>query len=240
MLEYGNKVFGYDERVLNEREARAAAGILFGFGIITVMNSVILGNGILSRVYLAFFTFDFLLRITFPNYSPSLLLGRFFVKNQKPEYVSANQKRFAWAVGFILSVPMFYYLSWHWEPDTYKVLVCIFCLALLFMESVFSFCLGCWAYKNFLHRKTKNCPGGACELEIKEKVQTFNRAQKLITLITGLFVISISYYYFYKIPNKTYFGEGLSQLLMTKSQIQAEQDVAFEKAVKEEFENDNF
>jgi len=240
MFEYGNKIFGYEERVLNEREARAAAGILFGLGVITVMNSVILSHGILSRVYLAFFMFDFLIRITFPNYSPSLLLGRFFVRNQKPEYVSANQKRFAWFVGFILSVPMFYYLSWHWEPDMYKVLVCIFCLGLLFMESVFSFCLGCWAYKTFLNRKTKNCPGGACEIQFKEKVQTFNMSQKIITSLTGILILYMTYFYFYNVENKTYFGDGLGRLFMSQQEIQNRADREFEKMVEKEFAEEDF
>ena len=57
MFKYGNEVFGYDELVINEREARAGAGILLTLGLITVMNSVMIGNGILSRVYLAFFMF---------------------------------------------------------------------------------------------------------------------------------------------------------------------------------------
>ena len=240
MFKYGNEVFGYEERVLNEREARAAAGILFGLGIITVMNSVILGHGILSRVYLAFFVFDFFLRITFPNYSPSLLLGRFFVRNQKPEYVSANQKRFAWFIGFVLSVPMFYYLSWHWEPDMYKVLVCVFCLILLFMESVFSFCLGCWVYKNLLQRKTKNCPGGACEIEFKEKVQIFNLSQKIITILTATLILYMSYFYFYKVENKTYFGDGLGRLLMSEQAMQDRADREFEKMAAEEFGDDDF
>ncbi len=240
MFQYGNEVFGYEERVLNEREARAAAGILFGLGIITVMNSVILGHGILSRVYLAFFVFDFFLRITFPNYSPSLLLGRFFVRNQRPEYVSANQKRFAWLIGFILSVPMFYYLSWHWEPGLYKVLVCIACLILLFLESVFSFCLGCWVYKNLLQRKTENCPGGACEIEIKDKVQTFNLSQKIITTLTAILIIYMTYFYFYKVENKTYFGDGLGRLFISQQEMQENADKEFERMVAEEFGDDDF
>ncbi|HIC44681.1 MAG TPA: DUF4395 domain-containing protein [Sulfurimonas sp.] len=240
MFKYGNDVNGFKERVVNEREARAAAGILFTLGLITVMNSVMMGNGILSRIYLAFFMFDFFFRITIPNYSPSLLLGRFFVRNQKPEYVSANQKRFAWSIGFVLSVPMFYYLSWHWEPDTYKVLVCIFCLVLLFMEATLSFCLGCWVYKNILRINTENCPGGACELQFKEKVQTFNTTQKVITVLTGALIIYMSYFYFYKIENKTYFGEGLGELLMTEKQIEARDEREFQLLQDKEFGDDTF
>ncbi|MDF1875317.1 DUF4395 domain-containing protein [Sulfurimonas sp. SAG-AH-194-I05] len=239
MYEYGNKVFGYEEAVLNEREAKAAAGILFTLGLITVMNSVMIGNGILSRIFLAFFMFDFFLRITFPNYSPSLLLGRYFVRNQTPEYVSAKQKRFAWSIGFVLSIPMFYYLSWNWQPDVYKVLVCIFCLVLLFMEAVFSFCLGCWVYKEVLKKTTSNCPGGACEIQFKDKVQTFNTTQAVIAILTGAFILYMSYFYFYKIENKTYFGEGLGALFMSQEQLQQRADKEFDRMVEDEFDSDD-
>ena len=240
MFKYGNVVNGYEETVVNEREARSAAGILFAIGILVLMNSVILSNGILSRIYLAFFMIDFFIRIINPNYSPSLLLGRFFVKNQKPEYVSANQKRFAWGIGFILSVPMFYYLSLNWQPDMYKVFVCIFCLVLLFMESVFSFCLGCWVYQSILNRKTKNCPGGACEMQFKDKVQKFNLPQKIITTLTALGFIYMSYFYFYKIENKTYFGDSVGEFFMTDKMIQDRNDEEFDRLAEEEFGDDDF
>ena len=239
-LNYGEIVPGYNIPVINEREARAAAGILAMLGTLIIFIGIGFNHIMVAKVYLAFLWLDFVARVFNPRYSPSLLLGKFAVRNQKPEYVSANQKRFAWSIGFVLSVPMFYYLSWHWEPDTYKVLVCIFCLVLLFMEATLSFCFGCWVYKNILRINTENCPGGACELQFKEKVQTFNTTQKVITVLTGALIIYMSYFYFYKIENKTYFGEGLGELLMTEKQIEARDEREFQLLQDKEFGDDTF
>ena len=84
-FKYGEKVEGYDVRVINEREARAAAGILFAFGLLSLTNAVMLQHGVVTRFFIGFFTFDFLMRVINPSYSPSMMLGRFFVQNQTPE-----------------------------------------------------------------------------------------------------------------------------------------------------------
>ena len=106
LFAYGEKVEGYEVRVLNEREARAAAGILFIGAFIGLVNGVMLGTAIFSEFFVTFFAIDFTFRVLQPRYSPSLLLGRFFVRNQKPEYVGAAQKRFAWMLGLVLAYPM--------------------------------------------------------------------------------------------------------------------------------------
>ena len=142
-FQYGEKVEGYDVFVLNEREARAGAGMLFLIGLLSLVNAVALGHVIVTKVFISFFTLDFMIRVLQPRYAPSLLLGRFFVQNQRPEYVAATQKRFAWGIGLLLALPMFYLLVIDFQPNPIKVLVCILCLLLLFLESAFSICLGC-------------------------------------------------------------------------------------------------
>ena len=137
---YGENVDGFSIRVLNEREARAAAGILFTIGLLSLTNAAMLGHGVVTRYFISFFTFDFFMRVLQPRYSPSLLLGRFFVQNQTPEYVGATQKRFAWSLGLLLALPMFYLLVINWQPTPIKVFVCILCLLLLVFESAFSIC----------------------------------------------------------------------------------------------------
>ena len=59
-FKYGEKVDGYDVRVINEREARAAAGILFVFGILSLTNAVMLYHIVVTRFFISFFTLDFL------------------------------------------------------------------------------------------------------------------------------------------------------------------------------------
>ena len=235
---YGEKVEGYDVRVMNEREARAAAGILFAFGLISLTNAVMLSNGIVTKFFISFFTFDFFLRITKPEYSPSLLLGRFFVQNQTPEYVGATQKRFAWSLGFLLALPMFYLLVIHWQPNPMKVFICIICLLLLFAESAFSICVGCKLYNIILKSAPSHCPGGVCEIRKKEKIQTFNAAQKFIVVLTFL-VITVSFYnYFFKLENKTHIGKVMSVMLMSDEELKALEEAAYEKELAD-FENDD-
>lgn len=236
IFEYGNKVEGYEKPVLNEREARAAAGILLVIGLLSLTNAVMLGNGIVTRYFISFFTFDFLMRVINPNYSPSLLVGRFFVRNQQPEYVGALQKRFAWGIGLLLSLPMFYFLVINWQPNPIKIVVCVICLSLLMFESAFSICLGCKIYNMIMPTPATNCPGGSCEIKTRDKITTFNPVQKIIAIITLLLFLYGSYFYMFKIDNKTHFGKMLSEKIMSKEELK----ILEEKRLQEEFDNEDF
>jgi len=237
-FKYGEEVPGYSVRVINEREARAAAGILFAFGLLSLTNAVMLGNGIVTRYFISFFTLDFLIRVINPSYSPSMMLGRFFVQNQTPEYVGATQKRFAWFIGFLLAIPMFYLLVIHWQPNPLKVVICIICLFLLIMESAFSICLGCKIYNLVMPNKASYCPGEVCEIKRKEKIQTFNPIQKFILVTTTLLILFGTYHYFYNVETKTYFGKAVAHAMLTKAQLQAKEDAAYAKEAAE-FDNDD-
>jgi len=237
-FQYGEKVDGYDVLVLNEREARAGAGILFAIGMLSLTNAVMLSHGVVTRYFIAFFTLDFLIRVIQPAYSPSLLMGRFFVRNQKPEYVGAVQKRFAWGIGLVLAIPMFYLLVIHWQPNPIKVFICIICLLLLIMESAFSFCFGCMIFNFFKKEKATNCPGGACEIQVKERVQRFNTAQKIIVSLAFIGMFYGAYSYLYKLENKTHIGEFLGKVMMSDVDKKALQEKRYQQAV-EDFENDD-
>ena len=231
-FQYGEKVEGYDVLVLNEREARAGAGILFAIGLLSLMNAVALGHVIVTKFFISFFTLDFLIRVVQPRYSPSLLIGRFFVQNQRPEYVGAIQKRFAWAIGLLLAIPMFYLLVINFQPNPIKVLVCMLCLVLLFLESAFSICLGCKLFELFKKDPVTHCPGGVCEIRAKEPVQTFSLAQKMIALITVLLFSIGLYNYFTKVESKTFLAQKIKFMMMS----QAELDAYEEKKLQREFD----
>lgn len=238
-FQYGNKVPEYDVLVLNEREARASAGILFLIGLLSLLNALMIGNILVVKYFLTFFTFDFLIRVINPRYSPSMLLGRLFIQNQKPEYVGALQKRFAWSIGFFLSVPMFYYLVLNWEPSMLKIFVCIFCLVLLFLEASFSFCVGCWIYSIVMPEKSKNCPGGSCGLTFKDKAQQFDLTQKII-LATTITLLSYGVYsYLYHTENKTEFGEAISYYFMSEEDLAKEKEIQYQRDLQE-FEEEEF
>ncbi len=237
-FKYGEKVEGYDIRVINEREARAAAGILFIGAFLGLTNGVMLGTAIFSEYFVTFFAIDFTMRVLQPRYSPSLLLGRFFVRNQKPEYVGAVQKRFAWTLGLILAYPMFYYLVIDFQPNPIKVLVCLICMALLFLESAFSICLGCKMFEWFNRKNPQYCPGGVCEIQIKEPVQKFNPAQAIILTITVSVMLYGTYAYFTKLPDRTMLSKKIKTMMMSQAQLDAIQK-AKEKAEDEAFFNDD-
>ena len=231
---YGEKVPGYEVRVLNEREARAAAAILFVGAFIGLTNGVMLGTAIFSEYFVTFFAIDFTIRVIQPRYAPSLLLGRFFVRNQTPEYVGAAQKRFAWALGLILAWPMFYYLVIDFQPNPIKVLVCLICMALLFFEAAFSICLGCKIFSWIKRKDPMYCPGGVCEIQVKDPVQKFNPAQFIILLSTVGLMLFGSYEYFTKLEDRTVFTKKMKKLMMSKAELQHLQEL------KEQEEFDNF
>ena len=236
---YGEAVPGYDVRVVNEREARAGAGILFALGMLSLMNAVMLGHVIVTKFFITFFTIDFLIRVINPNYSPSLLLGRFFVRNQTPEYVGAAQKRFAWALGLMLAIPMFYMLVIHFVPNPVKVLICVICLLLLLSESAFSICFGCMIYNLIRKEKATHCPGGACEIKQKDPVQTFNPAQNAIVLmVTGLLIVG-TYTYATKVESKTFLVKKVSSMLMSDAQRKALKEEKLKKEADAFFDEED-
>ena len=232
-FQYGEKVDGYEVLVLNEREARAGAGILFLIGILSLVNAVALGHIIVTKVFISFFTLDFVIRVIQPRYAPSLLMGRFFVQNQRPEYVGATQKRFAWGIGLLLALPMFYLLVIDFQPHPSKVLVCIICLTLLFFESAFSICLGCKIYGIFKKDPVTHCPGGICEVRTKDAIQTFDLPQKIITLMVFVALSVGIYAYFTQVESKTFLSKKVKLMMMSDE----EREVFEEAKRQEEFDN---
>jgi len=238
LWEYGERVPGYDVTVINEREARAAAGILATLGMIVIFVGIGYNHIIVARVYLAFLFIDFTARVISPTYSPSLLLGKFIVRNQKPEYVGGLQKRFAWTLGWIISWPMMYWFVLHWDITFYKVMVCVLCLTLMTLESAFSICVGCMIYKAITREDAKHCPGGVCEIRQKDPIQQFNPIQATIAIITTIGLIAGIYLFLAKTESKTFFGDFLHEAVLTKAQLTKEKEEAYQRELEKEFGDD--
>ncbi len=238
LFNYGEKVPGYTEGVVNEREIRATAGIMFMLGMIVIFVGIGYNHIIVARVYIAFIFLDFTIRIINPKYAPSLLLGRVFIQNQPPEYVGAMQKRFAWVLGWFISIPMVYWFVLNWDISFYKVLVCVLCLTLLFMEAALSICVGCKLYSFFTRKKAQHCPGGACEVHIKEPIQTFNLAQKVISITVLIALLAGTYLFLAKTESKTFFGEFLHEAVLTKQQLIDENEAKMEAEFNEDDDDD--
>jgi hypothetical protein len=187
MLQFGEKVVGYDVLVVNEREIRAAAGIVFLFAIIAFMNAFLLGEMNATKLMVTAFLIDFSIRLFIsPKYAPSMVIGRWMVNNQTPEYVGAPQKKWAWGFGFVLAVVMFYLVILNDIRGPALIITCGLCMALLFLEAVFGICVGCKVYNYFNKEAAQYCPGGVCELDrVKEHTQRINVVQ---TGVLALFI----------------------------------------------------
>src|SRR5512136_865577 len=108
IVKFGEDVEGYRLPVLNEREIRAAAGLLFALMFAAIAAAALKGSFVLLKYAIAIFLPDMIIRVLVsPRWSPTLILGRLAVRNQVPEYVGAPQKRFAWIIGIALASVMF-------------------------------------------------------------------------------------------------------------------------------------
>jgi len=208
---------------------------MFMLGMIVIFVGIGYNHVIAARVYLALVFFDLTVRIITPRYSPFLLLGRLFVQNQKPEYVGADQKRYAWIMGWIMFLPMMNWFVLHWEITFYKVLLCVLCLSIIFIESAFGICVGCKLYTLFSRKEAQHCPGGVCEIRTKDPIQTFTLSQKLITAAMIIGLSAGIYLFLAKTESKTFFGEFLHETVLTQAQLDKENELKME----EEFNADD-
>jgi len=183
VIQFGEKVPGYDIPVLNEREIRAAAGIMFVLIYTSLMFIVFRNDFRMVKYIVVIFFIDFLVRVFVnPKFSPSLIVGRWIVRNQVPEYVGAKQKKFAWIIGVGLSASMFVLLIIinAYGPPT--ALGCLFCLIFLLFESVFGICLACKVYRWMYGEKAQYCPGEVCDVKSRHPIQYTSPAQWLIVV----------------------------------------------------------
>lgn len=192
IFRFGERVAGYDIPVLNEREIRAAAGMFFVL-MFSAIAAVGRGNWLLLRFAVIFFFVDFSLRVfVSPRFSPSLILGRFIVRKQTPEYVGATQKKFAWIIGIVLATTMMVHLVWLNKHSPITVVICLVCLLFLFFETSFGICLGCKVYPLIYREKARYCPGEVCELKDRQEIQKTTLTQWLIVLAyIGFIVLTV-------------------------------------------------
>jgi hypothetical protein len=94
LIQFGENVEGYNIPVLNEREIRAAAGILFLATFISLMFILFKNNFLPIKYVLIAFLVDFIIRVFInPKFSPTLIMGRLIVGNQNtPNMWEPNKK----------------------------------------------------------------------------------------------------------------------------------------------------
>jgi hypothetical protein len=174
-VSFGEKVKGIDYKVLDEREVRASAGIMFLMGLIAMIPAIFFQNYKLIPYMSGFMMLSFMISVFInPNYSPAQILAKLITYKQNPIYIGAIQKRFAWSLGlcisalvFFMSIPLQTNASL-FEPTC---MLCLICMLLMFLETAFGICVGCQIY--FLTLRLgilkqpeikPNCMGNSCEV----------------------------------------------------------------------------
>ena len=185
-MKFGLKIEGYDYRVLNEREIRASAGIMFLLGFMSLFSVYVERTIFWAELYSIIIITEFLIRVVInPIYAPFMLLGGLAVKNQQYEWVEARPKHFAWTIGLGLGAVMSYYIIFD-VVSLSRMVICWVCLALMFIESAFGICLGCVLYKK-MKWKTYNCAGGICDLP----PPPYKKSKLVYIFLFILFVIAV-------------------------------------------------
>ena len=211
IIQFGENVPGYNIPVLNEREIRAAAGILFLVLFISLILILSTGNFVPIKYGITLFMTDMLIRVFInPKFSPALIIGRLIVRNQVPEYVGAQQKKFAWIIGVVLSSLMFIFLVLVNAFSPITGLTCLVCLIFLFFETAFGICLGCKVYSLIYKQKAQYCPGEVCDVNSRQDIQKTSRVQWLIVLgfIAYIFLISFLFSGNFSIKPHNLFGNN--------------------------------
>lgn len=172
---FGEYLEGKSYKVLDEREMRGSAGIMFLLGIIAFINAFILQNYIVVTYISGFLMVNFMIGIFInPKFAPTLLIAKLMTWKQSALPIGAVQKKFAWGLGLMLSIAIFtlsFFLLGdvsYFEP---VCMLCMICLILLYLESVFGICMGCKLYHLSIRLKiipkpkeNPNCMGDSCEI----------------------------------------------------------------------------
>lgn len=209
IIKFGENVEGYSIPVLNEREIRAAAGILFLLMFISIQRAGQFQDFVLLKYAIVIFLTDMLIRVLInPKFAPTLILGRWIVRNQVPEYVGAKQKKYAWVIGITLGLIMLalQVIVNAFSPIT--GLICFICLIFLFYESAFGICLGCLSYKWTYKEKAQYCPGEVCEIKDRQEIQKTSKMQWMIVLGFAIYIyLTVVFLHdFFKIQPYDLFG----------------------------------
>jgi hypothetical protein len=172
--------------VVNEREVRAAAGIMFAIGLVALLAVYFDQNIKLAFGVVLAYWIDFILKVAFgPEWSYIGRIGGWIVRKQRPEYVGAIQKRFAWSIGLVLSSIVLFLIGRNLlsescanpilsgvSPCFVPMLICGVCLIFMWLETSAGICVGCHIYAWLAKRECINrgeyapvCPGGVCDVK---------------------------------------------------------------------------
>lgn len=159
--------------VLNERAIRAGAGIVFALGLFAFFQAFYLREFFYIQILVVILFVDFFTKVIIgTRYSPMSRLSNWIVRSQRPEYVGAVQKRFAWSIGLLLATSMIVLIYGFGVVGLPNLIICSICLTFMFMESAFGICVGCKLYGLLVTHGIiatpeyrPACPGNVCAIE---------------------------------------------------------------------------
>lgn len=163
--------------VLNERAIRATAWLMMLIGFITFV--IVFTTKNYDYLYPTVILFFLQFAITIfhgTDYAPFSFFWRLMVHNQKPEYVWAIQKRFAWSIWLAMATAMLIITAWFGITGTVPFAICMICLFFMWMESALWICVGCKIYNWLMHlgriptpEHKPACPWWACAIPKKKQ-----------------------------------------------------------------------
>ena len=205
IIKFGEDVEGYNIPVLNEREIRAAAGILFFIMLFSILKVIFTGDFLLLKYAIILFLTDMVIRVFIsPRFSPTLIIGRLIVSNQVPEYVGAKQKMFAWIIGVVLASIMFILMVVVNSYSPITGIICLICIIFLFAETSFGICIGCKFYSWIYKEKAQYCPGEVCDVKSRQEIQKTSWAQLLIVIVFIAYIVLTVFLFNNKLKEKPF------------------------------------
>ncbi|MDG4868553.1 DUF4395 domain-containing protein [Guyparkeria sp. 1SP6A2] len=202
IFHFGEVVDDYPVRVINEREARAAAGFLALFAGLAFAQGFLTGNFMWERLLILAFTVEFGIRVLVnPQFAPFMILGRLITRNQEVEYVGAPQKRIAWGIGLGIALFMIWVVFIQANTGLLNLIGCSACLLFLVFEAAFGICLGCVAYNLVTGQKPQLCPGGACSIKRIEPIQRVRPWQAIFVVLFLVGLWSVPTFNLWNIQN---------------------------------------
>lgn len=158
--------------IVNERQARAAAGITMAAGAVAFVYANFEKLFWPIQTVSAVFFIDFLIRVTLGlERSPSGFLAGWMTRREGPQWVSARPKRFAWTLGLAMAAAMAVITNSGIHGPLPRT-ICLICLTLMWLEAVLGLCLGCEIYGFMVRRGWRPadtayeiCASGACDLD---------------------------------------------------------------------------
>jgi hypothetical protein len=116
------------------------------------------------------FMIDMYLRLfVSTKWVPSLIIANWIVRPQRPEWVDAAPKKFAWSLGLGMVITSCLAMGMFALTGPLPLLLCAGCIFFLFIEAAFGICIGCEIARRFSKNKPRLCPGDVCNYTPGEK-----------------------------------------------------------------------